>query len=192
MLYPINLKIEDTKIIIIGGGKVAYRKFMNFLDFCKKVKLISTEFIDEFEEIKDKIEMIKDDYDEKYIVDSFIVIAATNNKQINYNIGKYCRQHGKLVNVVDNQELSNFTVPSYVKRGDLLISISTGGKSPSLSAKIRKELEESYGEGYEEYVNILGQAREYIIKNVCDVEQRRRKLRELLDLNIDELRKIIK
>lgn len=192
MLYPINLKIEDTKIIIIGGGKVAYRKCMNFLDFGKKVKLISTEFIDEFEEIKDKIEMIKDDYDEKYIVDSFIVIAATNNKQINYNIGKYCRQHGKLVNVVDNQELSNFTVPSYVKRGDLLISISTGGKSPSLSAKIRKELEESYGEGYEEYVNILGQAREYIIKNVCDVEQRRRKLRELLDLNIDELRKIIK
>ena len=79
-----------------------------------------------------------------------------------------------------------------MKRGDLLISISTGGKSPSLSAKIRKELEESYGEEYEEYVNILGQAREYIIKNVCDVGQRRRALRELLDLNIDELRKIIK
>ena len=192
MFYPINLKIDDMKIVIIGGGKVAYRKCMNFLAFNKKVKVISQDFIEEFEEIKDKIEMIKDDYDETYIVDSFIVIAATNNKQINYNIGKYCRQHGKLVNVVDNQELSNFIVPSYVKRGDLLISISTGGKSPSLSAKIRKELEESYGEGYEEYVNILGQAREYIIKNVCDVEQRRRKLRELLDLNIDELRKIIK
>lgn len=192
MFYPINLKIDDMKITIIGGGKVAYRKCMNFLEFGKKVRIISAGFIDEFEEIKDKIEMIKDEYDEKYIVDSFIVVAATNNKEINYTIGKYCRCHGKLVNVVDNQELSNFIVPSYIKRGDLLISISTGGKSPSLSAKIRQELEDIYGEEYEEYVNVLGQARECIIKNIFDAQIKRRELRGLLDLDIDELNKVIK
>lgn len=55
-------------------------------------------------------------------------------------IGLYCRAKNKLVNVVDNIEISNFTVPSYIKRGDLLISVSTGGKSPSLSSKIKKKL----------------------------------------------------
>ena len=107
-----------------------------------------------FKDLKDKLmgrgAILKNDeipnYDrflpkEEYIKDSFIVVAATNNKEINKNIGIYCRSCGKLVNVVDDIKLSNYTVPSYVKRGDLLISISTGGKSPSLSSKIKKELE---------------------------------------------------
>ena len=80
MFYPINIKIDDIQITIIGGGKVAYRKCMNFLDFYKKVTVVSKDFIDEFNEIKDKINIIKDGYDEKYIKESFVVIAATNNK----------------------------------------------------------------------------------------------------------------
>ena len=190
MYYPINLKIDDMKIVIIGGGKVAYRKCINFLAFNKKVKVISQEFIEEFEEIKNKIEMIKDSYDEKYIKDDFVVVAATNNKEVNRQIGTYCRQYGKLVNVVDDKELSNFTVPSFVKRGDLLLSVSTGGKSPSLSSKIRKDLEDVYDESYEEYVELLGQAREIIIKNTSDIKERRKKLKELLDLSFDKLREI--
>ena len=190
MYYPINLKIDDMKIVIIGGGKVAYRKCMNFLAFNKKVKVISQEFIEEFEEIKNKIEMIKDSYDEKYIKDAFVVVAATNNKEVNHKIGIYCRQNNKLVNVVDDKELSNFTVPSFVKRGDLLLSVSTGGKSPSLSSKIRKDLEDVYDESYEEYVELLGQAREIIIKNTSDIKERRKKLKELLDLSFDKLREI--
>ena len=130
MLYPINLNIDKMKITIIGGGKIAYRKATNFLNFNKTVTVVSNEFIEEFEEIKEKIEMIYDKYDEKYIEDSFVVVAATNNKQINHEIGVYCNQNGKLVNVVDDKELSNFTVPSYVKRGELLLSVSTGGNSP--------------------------------------------------------------
>ena len=190
MFYPINLKIDDMKIVIIGGGKVAYRKCMNFLAFNKKVKVISQDFIEEFEEIKDQIEMIKDSYDEKYIKDDFVVVAATNNKEVNHKIGIYCRQYNKLVNVVDDKDLSNFTVPSFVKRGDLLLSVSTGGKSPSLSSKIRKDLEEVYDDSYEEYVKLLGEARDNIIENTSDIKERRKKLKELLDLSSDELRKI--
>lgn len=190
MFYPINLKIDDMKITIIGGGKVAYRKCMNFLAFNKKVTVISKDFMVEFDQIKDCIHMINDTYDEKYIKDSFVVIAATNNKEINREIGIYCREHGKLVNVVDDANLSNFTVPSYVKRGDLLLSVSTGGKSPSLSSKIRKELEEVYDERYEEYVNLLGEARQVIIKNTEDIKIRKSKLKELSNLSIDDLRQM--
>ena len=192
MFYPINLKIDDMKIVIIGGGKVAYRKCMNFLAFNKKVLVVSKEFVKEFEEIKEQVEIVKGAYNEKYIKDAFVVVAATNNKEVNREIGIYCRQYNKLVNVVDDKDLSNFTVPSFVKRGDLLLSISTGGKSPSLSRKIRKDLEEVYDDSYEEYVKLLGQAREMIIENTSDIKERRNRLKELLDLSFDELRRIIK
>lgn len=190
MYYPINLKIDDMKIVIIGGGNVAYRKCKNFLAFNKKVTVVSKEFIEEFNYIKEDIEVIIDSYNEKYIKDVFVVVAATNSKDINRKIGIYCREHGKLVNVVDDSDLSNYTVPSFVKRGDLLLSVSTGGNSPSLSSKIRKELEEAYDESYEEYVELLGKARQIIIKNTEDIKERRTKLRNLLDLSIDDLRKI--
>ena len=192
MFYPINLKIDDMKIVIIGGGKVAYRKCMNFLAFNKKVLVVSKEFVKEFEEIKEQVEIVKGAYNEKYIKDAFVVVAATNNKEVNHQIGTYCRQHNKLVNVVDDKDLSNFTVPSFVKRGDLLLSVSTGGKSPSLSSKIRKDLEEVYDDSYEEYVKLLGEARDNIIENTSDIKERRKKLKELVDLSFDELREIIK
>lgn len=191
MLYPINLNIDKMKITIIGGGKVAYRKATNFLNFDKKVIVVSKEFIEEFEEIKEKIEMIYDKYDEKYIEDSFIVIAATNDKKINHEIGVYCNQKGKLVNVVDDKELSNFTVPSYVKRGELLLSVSTGGNSPSLSVKIKRELEEKYDESYEEYVELLGLARKKIIEENKDIKERRKKIKALIGLSVEELKEKI-
>ncbi|MGL4914025.1 MAG: precorrin-2 dehydrogenase/sirohydrochlorin ferrochelatase family protein [Romboutsia sp.] len=192
MLYPINLEIKDLEVTIIGGGDVAYRKCKNFLAFDKRVKVVSNKLIDKFDELKDKIEIIEDIYKEDYIRNSFIVVAATNNREINKNIGIYCRNNGKLVNVVDDIELSNYTVPSYVKRGDLLISISTGGNSPSLSAKIKKELEVKYDDSYKEYIEILGIMRKQIINNTEDIVIRKKKLNELVNLSIDELKLIIK
>ncbi|MGL5347280.1 MAG: precorrin-2 dehydrogenase/sirohydrochlorin ferrochelatase family protein [Peptostreptococcaceae bacterium] len=190
MLYPINLEIKDIDITIIGGGGVAYRKCKNFLDFGKKVKVVSKDFIDKFSDIENNIEIIIDEYKEEYIKDSFIVVAATNNKEINKNIGIYCRNYGKLVNVVDDIELSNYTVPSYIKRGDLLISISTGGKSPSLSAKIKNELENQYDDSYEEYINLLGEIRQKVIEKYTDVYERKKVLNNLINLSIEELKLI--
>ena len=188
MLYPINLEIKDMKITIIGGGDEAYRKCKNFLEFGKSVRVVSPEFIDSFELIKNNVELIYDVYKEEYIKDSFIVVAATNNKEINKNIGIYCRSCGKLVNVVDDIKLSNYTVPSYVKRGDLLIRISTGGKSPSLSSKIKKELEEKYDDSYEEYINILGEIRQKVIKNYKNISERKKVLKDLVNLDLEELK----
>ncbi len=192
MLYPINLNLNDVEITIIGGGEVAYRKCKNFIDFGKRIKVISLDFSDKFEGIKSKIEMIHDTYNEEYIKFSFIVVAATNNKEINKKVGIYCRENGKLVNVVDDINLSNYTVPSYIKRGDLLISISTGGKSPSLSKKIKDELKEKYDESYEEYINLLGIAREKIIKKYDVISERKKLLNSLINLSLEDLKEYIK
>lgn len=192
MLYPVNIELQDLEITIIGGGDVAYRKCINFLRFEKTLKVVSNNFIDKFDELKGKIKIIKDIYKEEYIKNSFIVVAATNDKEVNKIIGIYCRENGKLVNVVDDIKLSNFTVPSYIKRGDLLISVSTGGKSPSLSSRIKKELEETYDDSYGEYINLLGQMRKEIINNNKDILLRKKKLNELINLNLEELKLIVK
>lgn len=166
MLYPINLKLDELDVVIIGGGEVAYRKCKNFLEFNKNVTIVSKQILNKFYDLKGNIKIIKDDYKEIYIKDASVIIAATNNRELNMEIGLYCRAKNKLVNVVDNIEISNFTVPSYIKRGDLLISVSTGGKSPSLSSKIKKEIEERYTEDYEEYLNVLGDIRKKVIKKI--------------------------
>lgn len=191
MLYPININIKDIKITIIGGGEVAYRKCKNFLEFGKDVIVISESFIDKFFDLKGNIKIIYDGYKKEYIKDSFIVVAATNDKAINKEIGIYCRNNGKLVNVVDDIELSSYTVPSYIKRGDLLISISTGGKSPSLSSKIKRELQEKYDESYIQYIDILGELRKEIIERYEDKFERKKQLNKLLELSLRDLKLLL-
>lgn len=189
MLYPINLKLDDLDIVIIGGGEVAYRKCKNFLDFNKSVTVVSKHILNKFYDLKENINIIKDDYKEEYIENSSMIIAATDNRELNLEIGLYCRENKKLVNVVDNVKISNFTIPSYVKRGDLLISVSTGGKSPSLSSKIKRELEEKYSEDYEEYLNVLGEIRKEVIKKYQDKNKRKSILNMLIALDLDDLKK---
>ncbi|AQU08269.1 bifunctional precorrin-2 dehydrogenase/sirohydrochlorin ferrochelatase [Clostridioides difficile] len=189
MLYPINLKLDELDVVIIGGGEVAYRKCKNFLEFNKNVTIVSKQILNKFYDLKGNIKIIKDDYKEIYIKDASVIIAATNNRELNMEIGLYCRAKNKLVNVVDNIEISNFTVPSYIKRGDLLISVSTGGKSPSLSSKIKKEIEERYTEDYEEYLNVLGDIRKKVIKKYEDKSKRKDVLNMLVTLDLEELKK---
>lgn len=190
MLYPINLKLDDLDVVIIGGGEVAYRKCKNFLNFNKSVTIVSKQLSNRFYDLEGDIRIIKDDYKEMYIENASVIIAATNNRELNMEIGLYCRTKKKLVNVVDNVEVSNFTVPSYIKRGDLLISISTGGKSPSLSSKIKKELEEIYTEDYEEYLNVLGDIRKKVIEKYEDKIKRKDMLNMLITLDLEELKKL--
>lgn len=190
MNYPIMIDLMGKEITVIGGGKIAYRKVNNFLKFGYEVTVVSREFIEDFKKIENKIKIIKDEYSEKYIKDSFIVVAATNNKKVNESIGMFCRTNNKLVNVIDNQKLSNFIVPSCVKRGDLVISISTGGKSPSLASKIRKDLEMQYDDSYEEYLILLGELREQILEKYNNPSIRKDLLNKIINLNYDELKKL--
>lgn len=191
MNYPIMINLDGKEVTVIGGGKIAYRKVKNFIDFGYKVKVISIDFIEKFKDIENSIDLIKDEYKEEYIENSFIVVAATNNRDINKSIGMYCAKKNKLVNVVDDPKLSSYIVPSTVKRGDLIIGVSTSGKSPSLASKIRKDLERVYDDSYEEYIQILGELRCKILKKYDDPVKKKQLLNEIINLNIEELKKYI-
>lgn len=192
MFYPVNLNLDNMEIIIVGGGNVALRKCMNFLDFGKSVTVLAPEFDSRFLELGNKVDLINDIFKEEYIDKFDIVVASTDDKEVNEEIACICRKKSKLINVVDSRDLSDFTVSSYVKRGDLLIGISTGGKIPALSAKIRRDLEEIYDESFAEYVDLLGELREKIIKKYEDKTERKEVLKALVKLDIEELKEIEK
>lgn len=192
MFYPVNLNLDNMEIIIVGGGNVALRKCMNFLDFGKSVTVLAPEFDSRFLELGNKVDLISDIFKEEYIDKFDIVVAATDDKEVNEEIACICRKKSKLINVVDSRDLSDFTISSYVKRGDLLIGISTGGKIPALSAKIRRDLEEIYDESFAEYVDLLGELREKIIKKYEDKTERKEVLKALVKLDIEELKEIEK
>lgn len=189
MSYPIMIDLKDKPITIVGGGNIAYRKAKNFINFGYKVNVVSIDFIDKFYDIKDEVKFIKDKYKQEYIKDSFLVVAATNSRDINQSIGEYCNKYNKLVNVIDNPKLSNFIVPSCVKRGDLIIGVSTSGKSPSLASKIKKELEEKYDNSYEEYIILLGEIRNKVLEKYSNPEKKKEILNNLVNLSIEELKK---
>jgi precorrin-2 dehydrogenase/sirohydrochlorin ferrochelatase len=116
-----------------------------------------------------------------------LVIAATDNEEVNKKISVDAGKRNIIINVVDRPELCSFIVPSTVKRGDLCISISTGGASPALAKNIRKELEDVFGPEYGEYIDLLTRMRDVAMSDVNDDEKRRKILQRLAEKDILEI-----
>ena len=148
--YPIMLNIEDKAVVVVGGGLIAYRKMVGLLQAGAYVTVISPVIHTKVEQLVFENKSLgkincsnRDDLDS-----ALIVIAATNSEMVNTFVASSAGKH-QLVNVVDNPQLSTFHVPAKLTRGDLTISVATGGASPTLSKSIRDELAEIYDESYE-------------------------------------------
>lgn len=111
----------------------------------------------------------------------FLVIGSTDQEPVNRQVAEDCASCNIIVNIVDDPAKGNFFVPAVVRRGSLTIAVSTDGKSPMLARKIREELEKHYGPQYGEFLDMLGELREAIIRNVADNEKKREILEKLVD-----------
>lgn len=191
MYFPIMIDLSDKEITIIGGGRVSFRKCKNLLEFGGQVNIISPKFIDEFKELKDaykdSLSLTYDRYDKKYILNSYLVIAATSSKNINKTIVRDSKDLNILVNSVDSREDSSFITTSIIKNDNLTISISTGGSFPYLSKRIRKDMEKDYKKYDKEYTDILERIRYLIIEKYPD--EKIRVMDKILDMDIEELKK---
>jgi precorrin-2 dehydrogenase/sirohydrochlorin ferrochelatase len=187
--YPAYLDIKGKKCLVIGGGEVAERKVGLLIRCGAKVSVVSPDLAPGLEMLNSKGEItyIKGEFKEANLTDVFLVIGATDKKEINERIYREAQKRNILVNVVDSPELCNFIVPSVVERGDLIISISTCGKSPALSKKIREELEERYGIEYAEFLNLMGDLRKRISSQIADKDKREEIYKRLVDSDIIDL-----
>jgi precorrin-2 dehydrogenase/sirohydrochlorin ferrochelatase len=184
--YPINLQISRQPCMVVGGGSVAERKVAALLSAGGIVTIVSphlTSYLTAL--VKDKtIIHIARGYQQGDIKDYFIVICASDNGEVNKLAAEEGISAGALVNVADAPELGNFSVPSQISHGDLLLTISTGGKSPALAKRLREELEERYGPEYGIYLELVAKARTKIKRRLSTAKERESFWRETLDQEV--------
>ncbi len=178
--YPIHLDVKGEKCVIIGGGKVAYRKVCSLRESGADVVVVSPEVCPEMIN-EEGFVLIKQEYEERFLDGALLVIAATDNEAINKKVSQDAEKRNIIVNVVDYPELCSFIVPSTINRGDLCVSISTGGASPAVSKRIRTELETVFGKEYEEYLDLLTKMRGLAMSSVKDSVKRRKILQRLAE-----------
>ncbi len=159
--YPVFLDIRGRPCLVIGGGKVAERKTLSLLEADARVTVISPSVTRRLNKLhrEGRIEYLPRPYEKGDIRGFYMVFSATDNRVVNRLIAEEAKEERVFLNVVDEPELCDFIVPSVVKRGDLLIAISTSGKSPALARRIRMELEERFGDEYACLLEILGKIR---------------------------------
>jgi precorrin-2 dehydrogenase/sirohydrochlorin ferrochelatase len=121
--------------------------------------------------------------------DAFLVFAATSDSGVNAKIAEEARIRGIMADITDAPDMGTFTSPAQVNRGDLLITVSTGGEAPALAAKIRAELDEQYGPEYSEFVRILGRVREKLLTGKINIQYNKEILLDLVDRDIPALLK---
>lgn len=184
--YPLYADLENKKCIVIGGGEVAERKVESLLECQADVTVISPQLTERLDELAHsrEIKYLKRTYRRGDLENASLVVGATDHAELNAIIYQEACQKNILVNIVDDPDKCSFIVPSVVDRGDLLISISTSGICPALSKKIRKQLEEEFGEEYVDYLKLLGSARDKIKQKYESMEERKRSLNRVIDLDI--------
>jgi len=160
----------------VGGGDVAERKAGRLLDFGASVVVVAKTLTPGLETLKKegRINHIDADYDKAVIDHAFLVIGATDRDDVNAKISRDGREKGILVNIVDDPDKCDFVLPSLLKQGDLLIAISTGGKSPALAKKLREEMEQIFGTEYQTLLQVLGQLREKLVVKGRSPDENRR------------------
>ena len=185
-VYPVNLQIAGRCCAVVGGGCVAERKVLSLLEAGACVTVVSPKLTDCLQALvrDNHIAHVDKDYQQGDMQKYFIVICATDDVAINSLVAKEARQTGALVNVVDDPLLCDFTVPARVTRGDVLLTVSTGGKSPALARKLREELAERYGPEYGDYLQLLAKTRTEMKGRLATSQARESFWRENLDNEI--------
>jgi len=184
--YPVSLDISNKKCVVVGGGEVAERKVTGLLECGARVVLVGKSITPGLRAMKDTgdIEHVPDDYREEHITDAFLVIGATDRDDVNESVYRYSHSRGILVNIVDEPARCDFIVPAVFRRKDLLIAISTGGKSPALARTLRETMEGTYGSEYGILLDIMGDLRRRIIARGATSAENKQIFESVLDSDI--------
>ncbi|WP_419868836.1 precorrin-2 dehydrogenase/sirohydrochlorin ferrochelatase family protein [Chryseobacterium sp. CT-SW4] len=159
-LFPVFLKTENIRFLIIGGGNVGFEKVSALLKQNPeaKIRIIAKTFGHDLKEAFNQyphIEYQVKEFEESDIENTDIVIAATNDNSLHQKIKQVANAKNILVNVADQPDLCDFYLGSIVKKGDLKIAISTNGKSPTIAKRLRETFDENIPDEIDEVLHHL-------------------------------------
>lgn len=163
--YPVNLNVKNRNCLVVGGGRVGTRKVRTLLECGARVTVISPEATPELEQLagQGQIQWHTRDYRASDLDDAFMVIGATDDQRLNRKIHQDAEMAQRLCNIADQPDLCNFILPAIMRQGDLMISVSTAGKSPAFAKHLRQQLEKQYGPEYGVLLHLMGAIRKRLL-----------------------------
>jgi precorrin-2 dehydrogenase / sirohydrochlorin ferrochelatase len=179
-LFPMFLKLAGRPCLVVGAGRVAESKIQGLLAAGAAVCAVGPRATRQIRKWahEGKLSWVTRNFDPGDL-DGVLLVVASAPPEINNLVFWHARRRGVLCNVVDDPQRCDFYYPAIMRRGDLQIAISTGGKSPALAQRLRKQLERQFGAEYEAWVEQLGNKRQKLFKQDIDPDRRRRLLHEL-------------
>jgi uroporphyrin-III C-methyltransferase/precorrin-2 dehydrogenase/sirohydrochlorin ferrochelatase len=173
--FPIFFDIKSKRCLVIGGGAVAERKTASLLKAGADVVLISPSLTDSLAGWRDAGQLTHVDrvFDDRDLTGAHLVIAATNDKQVNRRIADLADNQRIPINVADQPELCSFIVPSVIDRSPVVAAISTGGASPVLARLIRARMESMIPAGYGRLAELCSRFRQRVKETFTNPKDRR-------------------
>lgn len=193
--YPIHLDMSGRHCVIVGGGHIALRRIVGLLEVGAKVTVISPHCHSDILRLATESNVTISSRMYEGIADlrsADLVYAATDDEIVNKQISDDAKKLQIPMNHLGNSKLSTFLIPAVLRRGRLVMSVSTSGASPGLSKRIRRELSACYGTEYEVYVDFLAELREWVQTDVADEQCRAMIFHQVLKLDIIDLIKLEK
>ncbi|MGA9754577.1 MAG: bifunctional precorrin-2 dehydrogenase/sirohydrochlorin ferrochelatase [Desulfobaccales bacterium] len=159
--YPIFAVIENKPCLVVGGGAVGERKVQDLMAAGARVTVVSRTLTPELAALasRGEIRYLAADFTESQVEGMALVMAATDDPEVNAKVSAAAQARAIWVNVADEPEHCTFIVPAQVRRGDLTLAISTGGASPALARQVREELQQHFGPEYGPYLDLLQRVR---------------------------------
>lgn len=187
--YPVHLNLAGKQVLVVGGGEVAARKVSGLLEAGARVTLVSPEITPELKRAvgKQALVWVNRTYREVDLGGAMLVFAATDDPELNAQIAHKCHFRRIFCNVANDAEACDFIIPSRIKRGSLTLTVSTDGKAPFLTRKIRQELEKQFGPEMEKLIDVLSRVRRQLIR-----EGQQLLVEKMANLNLDPLIEILK
>ncbi|WP_308634780.1 precorrin-2 dehydrogenase/sirohydrochlorin ferrochelatase family protein [Paenibacillus silvisoli] len=170
--YPMMVKLQGKRCVVVGGGAVAERKVRGLLEGgADQVQVIAPAAAPGLLDLAEGsrcIRLVQREYREGDLHGAFLVMAATDDRLVNEAIAAAADRLGILANTAHQGDEGSFLSPSAVRRGELLLAVTTGGASPALAGMIGQELSRQFGEQYADLVERLRLLREHVLANVED------------------------
>ena len=187
--YPAYLDIQKRKCLVVGGGPVGTRKVKMLLKCGASVTVISPVVSEQLKNLADSgaINLQVRSYQSADLAGIFLVIGATDDENLNRQISEDANRLNLLCNIADRPQDCNFILPSIVSRGDLTISISTSGKSPALAKKLRKILEDQFGEEYAVALQLMGAIRKKLLRRSHEPEAHKELFEQLINSGLADM-----
>lgn len=168
--FPLCINLEDKSFLVVGSGRIARRKLSAISEFTSNITVISKKGAEGL--AREGIKVVNKCFDYKDLEGFDFVITATGSREQDEAIVAACKSRGIPVNAADDREECDFFLPGIIKRGDLVVSVSTSGKSPAYSKHLREQIEDIIPENIEKVLDIMGELRKSLPSKVESQKER--------------------